>query len=294
MKTPPRIGPTADARAHVMPTRPKYFARSLMEKRSEMTMLTKMIKPPPPTPWRTRDAINMRILTETAHSRDPMRKTTLASRMTGLRPQISLSLPHRGTDAAFASRYAEPTQVYSEVVAARLPAMAGKAVVTIVISRAARNSARHKESMTTAMRALPKPSAFEGVSLGLFSNAPPSCPSSTFSEEEVEIASCTGLGGEGCTGAVDIVSATPPTAWGLFFGSDMAIRRQKGEWQEDQEWQGCNCRSRVCRDQCRDQSACETNFTLSSLQKSANKPQGCAEGHTLARKKSKTVVSQLA
>ena len=187
MNTPPSTGPTADATDQVIPTRPKYFARSLMEKRSEMTMLTKMIKPPPPTPWRTRDPINMPMLTETAHSRDPMRKTTLASRMTGLRPQMSLSFPHRGTDAAFASRYAEPTQVYSEVVAVRFPAMAGKAVVTMVMSRAAKKSAIHRDSMMTTIRALPNSSAFDGVSLAVFSNAPPSCPSSTFSEEEVEM-----------------------------------------------------------------------------------------------------------
>lgn len=70
-----------------------------------------MINPPPPTPCTTLPPINMRIETATPHSSEPTKNTTLANKMTDLRPQMSLSLPHNGTEAAQASRYAEPTQV---------------------------------------------------------------------------------------------------------------------------------------------------------------------------------------
>lgn len=76
--------------------------------------------------------------------------------MTGLRPQISLSLPQSGTEAAHASRYAEPIHVYCEAEADRWPAIVGKAVVIMVMSRAARKSAMQIDSMITAIRALPR------------------------------------------------------------------------------------------------------------------------------------------
>ena len=42
---------------------------------------------------------------------DPTKKIALANRRIGLRPQISLSLPHIGVDAAAARRYEDPIQV---------------------------------------------------------------------------------------------------------------------------------------------------------------------------------------
>jgi hypothetical protein len=63
-----------------------------------------MIKPPPPTPCTTLPPINMPIETARPQSSEPTKKTTLAKRMTDLRPQMSLSLPHSGTEAAQASR----------------------------------------------------------------------------------------------------------------------------------------------------------------------------------------------
>ena len=76
----------------------------LMLNKSLIQMLAKMIKPPPPIPCITLAAINILILTLKAAIKDPTKKMTLANSMMGLRPQISLSFPHDGVDAAAANR----------------------------------------------------------------------------------------------------------------------------------------------------------------------------------------------
>lgn len=70
-----------------------------------MQILTRVSNPPPPIPWTTLLPINIFMLTLTAHSRDPMRKITLAISRTGLRPKISLILPHDGVAAVSNIKY---------------------------------------------------------------------------------------------------------------------------------------------------------------------------------------------
>ena len=82
-----------------------------MLKRSLMQIFTKMRSPPPPMPWITLPASSMLILILKAAISDPKKKTILAVRRMGFRPNMSLIFPHVGVDAAAASKYAEPTQV---------------------------------------------------------------------------------------------------------------------------------------------------------------------------------------
>ncbi len=76
-----------------------------------MAMLTSTSRPPPPTPCRARAKINISMLTDTAASSEPTKKTALARSRIGLRPQMSEILPQTGVAAAEASRYADPIHV---------------------------------------------------------------------------------------------------------------------------------------------------------------------------------------
>lgn len=73
----------------------------------------------------------------------PAAKVAIAHRSIGLRPKMSDSLPQIGVDAALASKYDDPIQVYpaeewnAEVIV-------GRAVVAMVKSKAARK--RHSYS----------------------------------------------------------------------------------------------------------------------------------------------------
>jgi hypothetical protein len=58
-------------------------------------------------------------------------KTAIAPRSAGLRPQMSLHFAHMGPEAAFARRYALPTQVYP-AADWRLAEMVGMAVAMMV------------------------------------------------------------------------------------------------------------------------------------------------------------------
>lgn len=72
-----------------------------------MQIFDKMINPPPPIPCTTLPPMSILILMLSAAIKDPPKKIMLASSRTGLRPHISLNLPHVGVDAAAESRYAE-------------------------------------------------------------------------------------------------------------------------------------------------------------------------------------------
>ena len=71
------------------------------------------------------------MLCDVAATTDPTKKTTLAMRSKGLRPKMSLSLPHMVTEAAVESRYAEPIHVYA-LAALNSSVMVGIAVATII------------------------------------------------------------------------------------------------------------------------------------------------------------------
>ena len=71
-----------------------------MLKRSAMHMLIKTIIPPAATPWTARPAISMAMLVAIPQIREPMKKSTIAVRSEGFRPQISLTFDQVGMDAA--------------------------------------------------------------------------------------------------------------------------------------------------------------------------------------------------
>jgi hypothetical protein len=146
VNTPPKIGPTALAKAHTIPIIPKYGPRFRILNKSLIHILTKIIKPPPPIPCTALAAINIAILTLTAASKLPMKNIAAAISKTGLRPQISENFPQDGVLAALASKYADPIHVYP-AFEWKYSLIVGKAVVMIVVSRAARNTDAPREAM---------------------------------------------------------------------------------------------------------------------------------------------------
>jgi hypothetical protein len=75
-----------------------------------------------------------------------MKNIAAAISKTGLRPQISENFPQDGVLAALASKYADPIHVYP-AFEWKYSLIVGKAVVMIVVSRAARNTDAPREAM---------------------------------------------------------------------------------------------------------------------------------------------------
>jgi hypothetical protein len=75
-----------------------------MLNKSLIQMFTNVNKPPPPMPWMVRPAISILMLVLHPQMALPTKKTAFANSSTGLRPKISLTLPHVGVAAAAASR----------------------------------------------------------------------------------------------------------------------------------------------------------------------------------------------
>ena len=94
VNSPPTTGPSELANAHTPPMIPKYAPRSRTEKRSDMAMLTSVIKPPPPIPWTTRAAMSMSMLTDTPARSEPIKKIAFVSKSIGFLPKMSDTLPH--------------------------------------------------------------------------------------------------------------------------------------------------------------------------------------------------------
>ena len=117
-------------------------------------MFTKMTSPPPSAPCTARPAINIAIVFAKAQTRLPTRKITFAKSRTGFRPNTSLALAQKGVIAEYVRRYADPIHEYADCEALKLSAMYGRAVVTMVKSRAARNVAMPSARTLTVMDAL--------------------------------------------------------------------------------------------------------------------------------------------
>ena len=111
-----------------------------------MEILTKRISPPLPTPCIALAVINIPIVIAEPANALPTKKIAAATSKIGLRPQISEIFPHEGTDAALPSRSAEPIHVYP-ALEPKCCAIVGRAVVTIVMSSAARNTLAQREAM---------------------------------------------------------------------------------------------------------------------------------------------------
>lgn len=115
----------------------------------------RIIIPPPPIPWRQRPAIKTKIECARADNRLPSMNRALAARSAGFLPITSDNLAQSGVDAVLARLYALPTQVYCAEFACRLFAIVGRAVATMVISIAARNCERQRDSITNLRRVVP-------------------------------------------------------------------------------------------------------------------------------------------
>ena len=83
------------------------------------------------------------MLTAAPQSALPRKKTATTIRRIAFRPQISLNFPQFGATTAAARRKAEPIQVNPDVDW-KWSEMVGRAVETIVMSRAARKTAVSK------------------------------------------------------------------------------------------------------------------------------------------------------
>jgi hypothetical protein len=124
---------------------------------SEIVTLTSPSWPPAPSPCTTRPNSKSPIPLAAAQSTLPIMNSTAAASSTGLRPQISLNLPHDGrnlrplepiylhrqetgeTNAAEANRYELPIHVYADGEW-NSPAITGMAVVMMVWSSADKNT----------------------------------------------------------------------------------------------------------------------------------------------------------
>jgi hypothetical protein len=104
-----------------------------------MIILSNTSRPPEARPWIALPAINMPIFLARPHMRLPMKKMPTAPIKAGFRPKMSLSLPQDAVEAACPRRKAEPIQV-KPADEWKASAIVGKAVVTMVTSRAARKT----------------------------------------------------------------------------------------------------------------------------------------------------------
>jgi hypothetical protein len=84
---------------------------NLWEKISPITIFTNVNSPPAPRPWSALPVINIPILIAAPHSVLPTMNTATAPSNSGFLPQISLSFPQVGVEAAVASKKADPIQM---------------------------------------------------------------------------------------------------------------------------------------------------------------------------------------
>ena len=97
-----------------------------------MHIFPKTISPPAPMPCMDLPTMIMVKLVDNPHIKLATRNTKLARSKIGFLPQISLIFPHKGMQAALASRYEEAIQEYPLWPALKSAAMVGKAVETMV------------------------------------------------------------------------------------------------------------------------------------------------------------------
>jgi len=120
-------------------------AAYLMENKSEIVIMVNCISEPPAMPCRALPTISTVISGAFAHIIELTKNHATEIKRIGLRPQISESLAQIGAAAAFARRYAEPIHVYP-LAECKSELMVGRAVETIVWSRAATKRASLKKS----------------------------------------------------------------------------------------------------------------------------------------------------
>ena len=92
--------------------------------------------PPAPAPCRARKAMSSPMFWERPARAEPVKKMTMAVWKIRLRPKRSLILPQRGTDTVDVRMYAVTTHDSCRSPP-RSPTIVGRAVATIVWSRAA-------------------------------------------------------------------------------------------------------------------------------------------------------------
>ena len=102
-------------------------------------MVTSWRSPPPAVPCKARPTTKIFMLCASAQMIEEARNMATAIKSIIFRPHMSESLAHKGALAAFAKRYAPPTQEYPDADCSS-DEMVGIAVATMVMSRAATKS----------------------------------------------------------------------------------------------------------------------------------------------------------
>ena len=118
-------------------------ATNLIENASEMQIVTKMLRPPPPRPCTALEAISILILTASPQSKLPTKKRLVESKRSNFLPHMSLSFAHTGLVTAVTRIYADPIQAYP-AEDWKYDEITGRAVVIMVVSRATRRFASCK------------------------------------------------------------------------------------------------------------------------------------------------------
>ena len=86
MNSPPARGPATLVTPNTTPKYPMYLPRWRAGTTSPMIACAPTMRPPAPTPWTARKAINSTMLCESPESMEPTKKITIASWKRFFRP----------------------------------------------------------------------------------------------------------------------------------------------------------------------------------------------------------------
>src|SRR5579883_3182009 len=146
------MGPIVGATTTVTPKSAKAMPRLLGGKVSARMDCARGCSPPPQAPWSTRNRTSAPRLGASPQSSELMVKPTMQIMKKRLRPKVAASQPLIGSTTALETRYDVRTQVLWLLVAARPPAMWGRATLAIEVSSTSMNAAM--ETMTPTSHGL--------------------------------------------------------------------------------------------------------------------------------------------
>jgi hypothetical protein len=86
---PPSSGPATEETANTAPMMPMYLPRSRAGTTSAIADCERIINPPPPMPWMTRETMRKFMSVAVAPKTEPTMKIRMAPMMIGLRPKRS-------------------------------------------------------------------------------------------------------------------------------------------------------------------------------------------------------------
>src|SRR6478735_7243379 len=136
VKNPPSSGPITVVTPKTAPRAPWYLPRSRSGTTSAIRAVEVTIRPPAPIPWTARHATSQVIVSARAHISEAATNSPALSWKLSLRPNRSPNLPASTVAIVSVSRYDVTTQDTC-APPPRSPTMVGRAVETMVWSRAA-------------------------------------------------------------------------------------------------------------------------------------------------------------